>query len=185
VTFPDNHDMSRIFTQLNEDYDLWKMAMVFTVTTRGIPQIYYGSEILMTNPGTTDHGIIRSDFPGGWENDQINARTGAGLTNQQKEAQAFTKKLLNWRKEKSVIHNGKLLHFVPQDGTYVYFRYNDEEKVMIVLNKNSESTNLELGRFTEVLAGHQFGEDILTGSRVALNKNINLAPKSVMIIELD
>ena len=98
VVFPDNHDMSRIFTQLNEDYQKFQNAIVHTLTVRGVPQIYYGTEILMTNPGTGDHGIIRSDFPGGWAGDTTNAFTGAGLTVQQKEAQNFIKKLLNWRK---------------------------------------------------------------------------------------
>ncbi|MFT7606218.1 MAG: glycosidase, partial [Saprospiraceae bacterium] len=106
VVFPDNHDMSRIFTQLNEDYDKLKNAIAYILTVRGVPQFYYGTEILMTNPGTGDHGIIRSDFPGGWEGDTINAFNNIGLTTQQMDAHAFFKKLLNWRKTATVVHHG-------------------------------------------------------------------------------
>ena len=106
VVFADNHDMSRVYTQLNEDYDAWKMAMVFLATTRGTPQIYYGTEILMANRESEDHGLIRSDFPGGWPGDKVNAFTGKGLTRQQREAQQFMRELLNWRKTQPVIASG-------------------------------------------------------------------------------
>ena len=98
MVFGDNHDMSRIYIALDEDFDLFKMAMVYIMTIRGIPQIFYGTEILMSNPGTESHCIIRSDMPGGWAGDSTNAFTGQGLTSQQKEAQDFIKHLLNWRK---------------------------------------------------------------------------------------
>ena len=109
VTFPDNHDMDRIFTQLNEDYDLWRMAMVYFATMRGIPQYYYGTEILMENTADRSHGAIRSDFPGGWAGDTKNAYTGEGLSELELEAQAYLRKLLNWRRDKAVIH-GCLLY---------------------------------------------------------------------------
>ena len=98
MIFPDNHDMSRIYTQLDEDYDKWKMAMTFLFTTRGTLQLYYGTEILMGNPGTEDHGIIRSDFPGGWEGDRVNAFTGEGLTAQQQQALTFIQSLAQLRR---------------------------------------------------------------------------------------
>jgi glycosidase len=106
LIFPDNHDMSRIYTQLNEDFENFKMAMVLMATMRGIPQIYYGTEILMANPNSDSHGEIRSNFPGGFSNMSANAKTGKGLTTEQKEAQAFVKKLLNYRKSNPVLHNG-------------------------------------------------------------------------------
>ena len=99
MIFPDNHDMSRIYTQLNEDFDKWKMAMTLFFTTRGTLQFYYGTEILMSNPGTSDHGVIRSDFPGGWKGDAVNAFTGEGLTAQQKEAQEYIRVLAHLRRK--------------------------------------------------------------------------------------
>ena len=99
VVFPDNHDMDRFFTQVNEDLDLFKMGIAYILTLRGTPQLYYGTEILMDNEGAPgDHGIIRTDFPGGWKGDEVNGFTGKGLSEQQKEAKAYIKKLLNWRK---------------------------------------------------------------------------------------
>ena len=185
VVFPDNHDMSRIFTQLNEDYQKFQNAMAYTLTVRGVPQLYYGTEILMTNPGTTDHGIIRSDFPGGWTGDTINAMTGEGLTEQQKSAQAFIKKLLNWRKTAEVIHHGKLLHFLPQDGVYVMFRYNEDKKVMVVLNKNPNPYSLKLDRFSEILPAAVNAKDIISGKSMVLKGALNLEPNTPMILEIN
>jgi neopullulanase len=185
VVFPDNHDMSRIFTQMNEDYDKFKNAIVHTLTIRGVPQIYYGTEVLMKNPGTTDHGIIRSDFPGGWTGDTTNAFTGEGLTSQQLDAQAFIKKILNWRKNQPVIHTGELLHFIPEKGVYVFFRYNENKKVMIILNKNEQAYTLQLDRFSEIMDGVSKAKDILTDKSFNLNDSIELTAKQPMILELD
>jgi glycosidase len=185
VTFPDNHDMDRFFTQVNEDLDLFKMGVAFTLTTRGIPQIYYGTEVLMKNPGMPgDHGIIRSDFPGGWAGDKVNALTGEGLTEKQREAQAFIKKLNTWRKDKTVIHTGELTHYIPRDEVYVYFRYNDAEKVMVVLNKNRQPYALALDRFDEMLEGVTSGTDVLSGKSCALEGELELPARSVLVLEL-
>jgi glycosidase len=184
VIFPDNHDMSRFFTQVNEDFDLFKLGLTFILTTRGIPQIYYGTEILKKNPGTTDHGIIRSDFPGGWAGDAVNAFTGEGLTPQQKEATAFLKKLLHWRKNTPAIQTGKLTHFEPKDGVYVYFRYNEQEKVMVILNKNKSAYSLQLNRFAEMLDGVKTGSDVLSDQTFDMSKAIDLPVKSPLVLEL-
>jgi glycosidase len=184
VIFPDNHDMSRIFTQLNEDYDLYQMALAYVLTMRGTPQIYYGTEILMTNPGTESHGIIRSDFPGGWMGDQSNAFTGVGLTKSQREAQSFLKTLLTWRRDKNVIHSGRLTHFVPEDGTYVYFRHDANDSVMVVFNKNEDDVTLNLSRFSERLEGYQQALDVVTGETSSLGKTLKLPARSVRVLEL-
>ena len=151
MIFPDNHDMSRIYTQLDEDYDKWKMAMAFLFTTRGTLQFYYGTEILMSNPGTEDHGIIRSDFPGGWEGDPVNAFTGEGLTAQQKEAFAYIQSLAKLRRESCALNMGTLLHYIPQNEVYVYFRSFEDEHKMVVFNRNSEEVSLDLVRFQQGL----------------------------------
>jgi glycosidase len=176
--------MSRIYTQLGEDYDLFRMAMAYVLTMRGAPQIYYGTEILMANPGTEDHGTIRSDFPGGWAGDRVNAFTGAGLNEQQREAQAFLKTLLTWRRDKDVIHSGQLTHFRPENGTYVYFRHDADESVMVVLNKNTEETELELARFSERLKGYLGAKDVITGEVLQLAESLTLPARSVLVLEL-
>lgn len=183
VIFPDNHDMSRFFVQVGEDVDLLKMAIAFFLTTRGIPQIYYGTEILMTHEGS-EHGNIRSDFPGGWEGDSINAFTGEGLSIAQKEMQNYLAKIQNWRKNKKVIHNGKLMHFAPQDGIYTYFRYDNNALVMVVLNKNESVKILKTNRFKEIIEGRKSGMEIILSKQINDLSEIAVPPKSAMIIEL-
>lgn len=186
VIFPDNHDMSRIFQQVGEDEALFRMAMVYFLTTRGIPQIYYGTEILMSNGPEGDHGDIRSDFPGGWAGDSVNGFTGEGLTEAQKSAQEFVRKLLIWRQGASAVHYGKMVHFLPENGTYVYFRYDDEQKLMVVMNKNGEDTALPLGRYAEQLAGHTQAKDVLTGTHFDLAKEqITIPAREVLLLRVD
>ena len=184
VIFADNHDMSRIYTQLDEDYELYKMAMTVLMTMRGTPQIYYGTEILMSHPGTTSHGAIRSDFPGGWDGDMSNGITGQGISAKALDAQNWLRQLITWRNNTSVIHDGKLMHFVPQDGLYTYFRYYDEHAVMVILNKNTKSTELDLSRFQEQL--EQYSRIKIRSSQIweSIPKHLNLNPVSASIFEL-
>lgn len=184
VIFPDNHDMSRIYTQLGEDDGLFRMALAYVLTMRGIPQIYYGTEILMSNPGVEDHGVIRSDFPGGWKGDRKNAFTSEGLSEREARAQVFVKNLLNWRRDKKVIHTGQLTHFVPEDGTYVYFRHDKDDSVMVVLNKNTEEAELGLSRFSERLQGYQSALDVINDEKLQLDSSMTLPPRSVRVLEL-
>ena len=178
--------MARFFTQVNEDIDLFKMGIIYTLTMRGIPQIYYGTEILMDsseNPG--DHGLIRSDFPGGWAGDKVNAFTGKGLTRVQKDAQAFMRKLLQWRKDKAVIHSGKLVHFAPEDGVYAFFRYDKNDTVMVLMNRNETEVSLDMAAYTERTKGFTKGVDVLTGKSHKLAKGIKIEGKSALILELE
>lgn len=184
VVFPDNHDMARFYAQMGEDVNLLKMGLAYVLTTRGVPQLYYGTEVLMAGPPMRDDGLIRSDFPGGWEGDAVNGFTGEGLSEAQKDMQNWLKRLLNWRKTKGAIHSGKLMHFSPQDGVYVYFRYDENSKIMVILNKNEEDYNLELDRFEEILDTKRLGQEVMTGQTIQLVGSIPLNPKSPMIIEL-
>jgi glycosidase len=181
--FGDNHDMDRLFTQLNEDFVKIKMALAFIITAPRIPQIYYGTEVLLSNrdnPG--DHGLIRSDFPGGWEKDNVNAFTGEGLTKEQKKMQDFTRKLLNFRKTSSAIHSGKTIHFAPKDGVYVIFRQNMDETVMLVLNKNDKPYTLNLKRYNEMeLIGTGF-IDLLTSEEIILQQELQLKDNAVLLL---
>lgn len=181
----DNHDMDRIFTQLNEDVELTKMALGYLLTTRGIPQIYYGTEVLMQNTGHHKvDGLIRSDLPGGWKEDATNVFTEKGLTEAQKSTKAYLKQLLNWRKNNSVIATGKTLHFAPFDGIYVYFRYDNQKTVMVVMNKNEKPTTLETKRFDEILQSKTSAKNILNNETQTLKNGVIISPKSTMIFEV-
>ena len=158
--------------------------MVYMATMRGIPQFYYGSEILMTSPRERDDGAVRADMPGGWRGDDKNAFTGKGLNKAQRDTQAFIKRLLNWRKNATVVHIGKLQHFAPVDGVYVYYRYDDENTLMVVLNKNDTEVTLDLKRFNDLIADNASGIDVLTGKKVNLASGLTLRKKSSTIIEL-
>ncbi len=184
VVFTDNHDVSRYFSVAEEDLDRWKMAMAFLLTTRGIPMIYYGTEILMTGFENMGHGYIREDFPGGWPEDEADAFTPDGRTARQNEAYDYLENLLNWRKDKEVIHHGKLKQFIPKDDVYVFFRYNDQESVMVILNSNEAETRLDLERFREGLGESSKGTEVIGGKQLRFDDTLLINPRSVMIIEL-
>ena len=182
VVFAGNHDMQRIYSQLNNNIDLYKMAMSFILTTRGIPQIYYGTEIIMES--TADHGELRRDFPGGWKGDKVNAFSRKGLSNKEIEAQKYLKTLLNWRKKSPAITNGKLIHYPPKDGVYVYFRLFDNESVMVLINNNKNKTRVDLERFYEVLKNNKNGISVINNTKYNLKEKISLDKKSVLILEV-
>jgi glycosidase len=184
VIMPDNHDMSRLFTQVDEDEDLWRIAMVFYATMRGIPQIYYGTEIQMSHPGTTSHGAIREEFPGGWDDHDSNAFTGKGLSKQALAAQDFTRRLLNWRRQADVIHNGRLMQFTPIRNVYAYFRYDDNETVMVIYNLDEDEVDLDLERFAERLQGATEAHDVMGNETIELDDEIELAPRSALLLEI-
>jgi len=185
VIFEGNHDTNRIFSELAQDDGLYRMAMVCLATMRGIPQFTYGTEILMTSPKRRDDGRVRADFPGGWPGDAVNAFSGQGLGQAKKDAQQFMRRLLNWRKGASVIHTGKLLHFVPEQGTYVYFRYDKSARVMVVFNKNRQAATLDLSRFSEILTPQSSGTDVFSGQRTSLAKTLTVPARSATILEIE
>ena len=186
VVFPDNHDMTRFLTQVNNDLNLFKMGLVFYTTVRGIPQFYYGTEVLMnSNDNPRSHDVIRSEFPGGWNDHEVSALTGKGLTKDQIEFQNFFKKLLNWRKKNKVIHEGKLIHFSPyeQEEIYSYFRILDNKMVWTIFNRKDEAQTINLEKYQEVLKGESKGYDVINEKLIDLN-NLKISPKSALIIEI-
>ena len=158
--------------------------MVFSATTRGIPQFFYGSEVLAASPKERDDGAVRSDMLGGWAGDKVNVFTGKGLNVQQVDAQQFVKTLLNWRKTSEPIKTGKLMHFVPEKSTYVYVRYTDSKRVLVIINKNAKDIQLDLARYQIALNGKASGKNILTSAPVDLTKPLNLNAMTPVIIEL-
>jgi len=185
VIFLDNHDLTRFYTQTGRRLEIYKMALSFIMTTRGIPQFYYGTEILMEGDKNRGDGFLRADFPGGWQGDEKNAFTGINLTAAEKEAFDFTRKLLLWRKDKEVVHSGKLKQFIPENNLYVYARYNDEECVLVILNNNDkESRTITRERYGEVMEGYSKATDVVSGVALDDLSSFKIAPKSAMILEL-
>lgn len=185
MVFAENHDTQRIHQLYKDDVKKYQLAMTLIATVRGIPQLYYGSEIGMTGDKNLGDGDIRRDFPGGWNGDAQNAFTVNGRTEKQNELFNFTSKLFNWRKAKSVIHSGKTTHYLPENNVYVYFRYNENEKVMIVLNNSPKEQAISLNRFKENLENTTKGVEIISDTSVDLSKKTLVIPaKSPMIIEL-
>ncbi|MBO2544693.1 glycoside hydrolase family 13 protein [Salegentibacter sp. BDJ18] len=158
MIFPDNHDKSRIYTQLGEDVAKTKMTVAYMAVLPRIFQMYYGTEILMDdteNPG--DHGLIRTEFPGGWNDSEVNAFTGEELSEEKADMQEFVKKVMNYRKNSEAIHSGETKHFAPEDSTYLITRKAGDEVLVLILNKNEEAITLDLERFSELnLEGKTF-----------------------------
>ncbi len=179
MLFGDNHDMDRLYTQLNQDADLSKIAMGLILTLPRIPQVYYGTEILMDNsqqPG--HHGYIREDMPGGWPSDAANAFTGQGLQAEQADFQQWMRKLLQTRKQEQALRRGQLMHFVPEDGVYVYFRYTDDEVLMFVINKEHLVKVLDLSRFEQIVGHPETIKDFSSGQQIPISSGLQLRPKS-------
>jgi glycosidase len=186
VIFLDNHDLTRFFTQTGMRTEIYKMALSFILTTRGIPQFYYGTEIVMQGDKKRGDGYLREDFPGGWPGDIKNTFTGQKLDPIEQDAFAFTKKLLNWRKGKEVIHTGNLKHFIPENNLYVYFRYNAKESVMVILNNSEKETRtISRDRYHEAMDEFTRGTEVITGKEINDLTSFKIAPKTAMIIELN
>ncbi|WP_449398708.1 glycoside hydrolase family 13 protein [Chryseobacterium wanjuense] len=185
MVFFENHDTERWNEIFNDDPKAYKLGLTLISTVRGIPQIYYGSEVGMRGDknkgGDAD---IRRDFPGGWKSDKQNAFNASTQTPEQKEFYQFTQKLLNWRKGKEVIHTGKTKNFVPQNNVFVYFRYNQNESVMVVLNNNETEQTLDLKHFAESLKGFSKGKDIISNKEFSLQNSFTIPAKTSMVIEL-
>ncbi|UOB18792.1 glycoside hydrolase family 13 protein [Abyssalbus ytuae] len=184
LVFIENHDTARFNHIYNGSIDKYKMAVALIATVRGTPQIYYGSEIGMQGDKGKGDGDIRQDFPGGWASDKNNAFTKEGRNQLQNQYYEFTSKIFNWRKNKKVIHTGKTTQFLPENNVYVYFRYNDNESVMVIINNNPEEQSLNTERFKERILNFTKGTDIITGEEISLKTAIKVAGKSALILEL-
>ncbi|WP_456867833.1 glycoside hydrolase family 13 protein [Galbibacter sp. BG1] len=183
LVFAENHDTGRI-NQIYENIEDYKLVMTLMATVRGIPQLYYGSEIGMKGDKGKGDGDIRRDFPGGWEGDSNNAFLSSGRTATQNEYFNFTSKLFNWRKNKEVIHSGKTTQYLPENEVYVYFRSNENQTVMVVVNNSSENRSLDLSRFKENLKEAKQGKDIISEKNFSLEEKLEIAGKTSYIIEV-
>lgn len=185
VIFLDNHDLDRYYTSVGEDINKFKMGIALLMTMRGIPMLYYGDEILMNGHEHSGHGNIREDFPGGWQNDTVNAFEENGRTILQNEAYNYIRKLAHWRQSSDAVKDGKLTHFVPEDNTYVYFRHTKENAVMVIFNNHDkEEKTIDCERYKEILENYNAGKDVISGLKIQPLDNIKISNKSVMVIEM-
>lgn len=185
----DNHDMSRIYTQIGERLGKFKTGMAFLLTTRGIPQIYYATEILSTGDGKESWGTFRKDFPGGWQGDIQNKFTDSGRNQEEQEAFQFTQKLIQFRNSTPALQTGKLMQFAPVDrepekGIYVYFRYDDAKTIMVILNFSDQSKTLDTHRFQEMMAGFRQAKNVLSGDVLADLRTLEIPADAPVILEL-
>jgi neopullulanase len=183
VIFLDNHDMSRFFSQIGEDVAGQKMGLEWLLTERGIPQLYYGTEILMKGFSNPD-GLVRLDFPGGWPGDAKNAFTGAGLSDDERSVQELVTRLGQYRLHSSALRTGKMMQFVPHRSLYVYFRYDDKQTVLCAMNTSNNPVKVDFGRFAERTAGFSQGVDVVTGQHYALNQPVEMPGRTMWVLEL-
>jgi neopullulanase len=184
LVFAENHDTGRFNEIYKNDFKKYQMAMTLIATVRGIPQLYYGSEIGMNGDKGKGDADIRKDFPGGWNGDSNNAFTKQGRTAEQQKFFDFSSKLFTWRKSKDVIHSGKTTHYIPENNVYVYFRYNETETVMVVINNNPEKQTIKTNRFKENIQNFKSGKDVITDKSFDLKNDIEIEGKSALILEL-
>ena len=183
MNFADNHDMDRLSTAANNDVRKYKMALAMLATVRGYPQIYYGTEIMI--PGIAgDYQGHRFTFPGGWQSDKRDAFAATGRSKPENEVFDYLKKLLNYRKASEALQSGNMMQFIPENGLYVFFRYNDEKTIMVVCNNNEEKTSFTTERFAEKIGSFEAGVDIISRTPHDLKYPIDIEAKSVLILEL-
>lgn len=186
ITFADNHDIERMYPVLKSVENV-KMALAFLATTRGMPMIYYGTEALSDRGTLQGDPGKRKDFPGGWQGDPVNMFTRENLGNDQKDVLDYMTALFSWRKNNKTVQEGKLTHYIPEDGIYVYFRTLEKEKqsVMVIINNNEKyEKSITTNRYDENLKGFKRGKDVLSGSIINDLGKIEVPAKSVKIIEL-
>ncbi len=185
LIFLDNHDMSRFNHEGETDLKRYKQGLAFLLTTRGIPQIYYGTEILMTGTKQMGDGRFRKDFPGGWPGDSTNMFTKAGRTPMQNEAWDYMQKLLQWRKTSTAITQGTLIHYAPdKSGVYVYGRIKDNNTVMVLLNGSLTDQTLKTDRFSDLIGNYKSGKDVITSQVLDVTRSITIPAKGEYILEL-
>jgi glycosidase len=185
----DNHDMTRFFTHIGEDLNKYKTGLAFLLTMRGIPQIYYATEILGTGDGKSGWGTFRKDFPGGWPGDPENKFTAAGRNARENDAFNFTRTLIRYRNATPALQTGKLMQFVPAEkgeerGLYVYFRYDENKTVMVILNFSGEDKTLETSRFAERMQGFNRATNVVTGTVINDLKRLSVEKNSPLVLEL-
>jgi len=184
LIFLSNHDLSRLEETVKGDIHKYKMLVTMLATLRGIPQFYYGDEILLPGDKAKGDGRLRKDMPGGWPSDKVNVFTNDGLSAIQKEALDFTRQIFTWRKNNPEIAKGRLVHFVPNNGLYVYSRIaKNDDAIVVFVNNNKKPVKVDSKVYAELLKGAASAKNVITGEEYNLS-DFSVAPKTAIIIEL-
>jgi len=184
MTFLDNHDQDRFFSVIGEDMNKYKLGLGFLLTTRGVPQIYYGTENLTKSFKNPSDAEVRKDFEGGWVDDKVNKFLASGRTEKENEAFDFVKKLANYRKSSETLTTGKLTQYLPEDGMYIYFRHTADKTVMVIMSQNKEEKSLETTRFIENMHGYNSAKNIMTDVLIKDLKTLKIPANTFTILEL-
>lgn len=182
--FLDNHDITRFYSSVGEDLSKYKMGINWLLTLRGIPQLYYGTEILMAGTTSPTDALVRKDFPGGWASDSINKFVASGRTALENQAFDYVRTLANFRKHSSALKTGKLMQFVPFNGLYVYFRYDARQTIMVVSNTSDKPATLDMDHYAERTDGFSVMKDIFTGGLHPIKDGLTIPAKGSGVYEL-
>lgn len=184
MIFGENHDCGRLLTQLKDDEASLRLTYALLATARGIPQLYYGTEVLMKGNGFDGHANIRGDFPGGWEGDTLNYFTR--MPEHEKAMRDYTARLFNYRKKSMALRRGSMTHYLPQDNVYTYFRYDatTQKRVMTILNLAQESRTLDLTKFEEIAGARLQGTDITTGKKVDADGTLTVGAREAVVVAI-
>ena len=183
VIFLDNHDKSRFFSTVGEEVDKLKSGIAFLLTMRGIPSMYYGTEQLFAGLADPD-GKVRQDFPGGWKEDKVNKFDPSDRTAAENDMFGYVKKLANYRRNTPALYNGKLMHFIPENGVYVYFRYDTTKTIMVLMNTNAEATKVNTARFAERMGGFLKAKNVISEKILSEIDVIEVDKSSTLVLEL-
>ena len=197
LVFTSNHDTDRVGDIVGKDTDRFKAFMILFSTVRGIPQIFSGDEMMFSSADpSTGHPGLRVDFPGGWEGDSFDFFTDEGRANSnvdfdglpiekglRKELHDFSKNLFQWRKNAEVIHKGKTKHFIPTNGGYGYFRYDDNDVVFVFFNPTGDTIKVPWTHYSEITNSLGEGRNVLTGETVLISDETEVAPMQTLLIE--
>jgi neopullulanase len=182
--FLDNHDQDRFYSVIGEDFSKYKMGIALLLTQRGIPQLYYGTEILMKNRKIPSDAEVRKDFPGGWEGDSLNKFNADQRTALENEAYNYVKTIARFRKNSSAIRSGKLMQYVPSDGTYVYFRYDDNQTIMCVMNASDKEKQIDFSKYPDRIKKFLIATNIVDHTVYKIPGTFSIAGKQFLILEL-
>ena len=183
--FLDNHDLDRFYSVVGEDYNKYKQAMILLLTQRGIPQIYYGTEILMKNFKNPTDAEVRKDFPGGWPGDPENKFVASGRTAAENDAYNFVKALAQFRLRSSAIKTGKFMQYVPVKGVYVYFRYDDKQTIMCVINTSVSEQAIDFSKYSERTGGFNRAVNVFDQTSVNTSGLINIGAQQSIVWQLE
>ena len=183
LTMLDNHDSDRFLLEMPENLGWWKQAFAFMLTTRGIPQMYYGDELLMHGSKEGSDGFVRRDMPGGFPGDKVNAFVDAGRTDMQREAWNFISRLANWRRGNEVISKGSLKHFMPENGVYVYERSYKGKRVVVMMNGTDSENVIDGTIYREIMPEGTTLTDILSGEKITIAREMRLPARALYILE--